>query len=127
MIKAYKNFWTNYTNFNGRASVSDYWWVVLCNVIISIVLSAFGFIVLLILHLLFDKYYVLVLYIVSILLALYSLATIIPNISLSVRRLHDINKSGFFYFFNFLPIAGPIIFLVCMCTRSIDKDNKYGK
>ncbi len=36
MFQAYKNYWINFTNFEGKSSRSDFWWVVLCNVLISL-------------------------------------------------------------------------------------------
>ena len=58
---------------------------------------------------------------------LYSLAVIVPGIALVVRRLHDINKSGWYYFMACIPLAGPIIFLIYMLTDSVNEGNQYGE
>ena len=56
---------------------------------------------------------------------IYLFAAFIPCISLQVRRLHDIGKSGWLLLLNFIPIIGPIVLLVWFC-RSSESDNQYG-
>ena len=51
---------------------------------------------------------------------------IIPNISVSVRRLHDIGKSGCFYFLNLIPLVGSIILFCYYITDSDPDSNEYG-
>ncbi len=115
MIEAYKKFWLNYTNFSGRSTRSDYWWVILCNFLIGFII---GFICGL---LQLDQT-------VSLAISsIYSLAALIPGIALVIRRLHDINKSGWYYFMALIPLAGPIIFLVYMLTDSVNENNQYGE
>ena len=58
--------------------------------------------------------------------SLYSLAVLVPSIALIVRRLHDINKSGWYYFMVLIPIAGPFIFLYYMVTDCVEPNN-YGE
>lgn len=62
----------------------------------------------------------------SVLSTIYSLATIVPGIAICVRRLHDINKSGWSYLLGLIPIAGTIILLVFFCTDSVNENNQYG-
>lgn len=108
MVEAYKKFLSNYANFNGRSSRSDYWYVILANFIIGIVLGLLG-----------DFG--------TILSSIYSIAIFIPGIALVVRRLHDINKSGWSYLFVLIPLVGWIILLVFLCTDSVNENNKYGE
>lgn len=54
------------------------------------------------------------------------LAFIVPSISVAVRRLHDIGKSGAWYFISFIPIIGGIWMLVLMCTEGDFNENMYG-
>jgi uncharacterized membrane protein YhaH (DUF805 family) len=62
----------------------------------------------------------------SIVLCIYGLATFIPNLAVAVRRLHDIGKSGWWYFILFIPCGiGAIWFLILMVTGS-DSENAYG-
>ena len=104
MFSAYKKFWTRYADFSGRSSRSDYWWVVLCNFLITLpfsLIALFGFLIPL-----FSEVYYARLYdyepdlsgamagaglavFIMFLLAIYWLATIVPNLAITVRRLRD--------------------------------------
>lgn len=114
IIDAYKRFLSNYANFNGRSTRSDYWYVFLANFLISFALGFIGGLIPDLAGL------------VSTLSSLYSLAVLVPGIALVVRRLHDINKSGWYYFMALIPIAGIIILLVYLCTDSVNENNRYG-
>ncbi|MBR2245944.1 MAG: DUF805 domain-containing protein, partial [Bacilli bacterium] len=92
MIEAYKKFWINYFNFKGRSSRSDYWWVVLVNTIIVLIISLFTFINSSVVQT-----------IIQTIATIFSIAIFIPEISISVRRLHDINKSGWYYLIGLVP------------------------
>jgi uncharacterized membrane protein YhaH (DUF805 family) len=50
-----------------------------------------------------------------------------PMISLQVRRLHDMNRRGWWIFLNFIPIIGSLIFLVWMCQRGDTGPNYFGE
>jgi len=101
----------NYAEFSGRARRKEYWMFVLFNCIFALVLSLIGLLT-------FGM-----LYILSI---LYGVAVFVPALAVAVRRLHDIGKSGWYYLIILIPVAGPIWFLVLMCTDSQPGDNKYG-
>lgn len=109
MIEAYKKFFSNYANFKGCSSRSDYWWVVLCNFLVGFII---GFVSGLtgVQEITYLSY-------------IYELAIIVPSIALIVRRLHDINKSGWYYFMILIPIAGPIIVLVYLLTDRVEPNN----
>lgn len=111
MINAYKDFWANFANFSGRTSRSGYWYVVLCNIIIGFVL---GFLAGMVDFL-------------SILSGLYSLASLIPGIAICIRRLHDIDKSGWFYLLGLIPVVGSIILIVLFCKAGNPEANQYGE
>lgn len=103
-VDAIKLFFSNYTNFSGRSRRSEYWYASLFNFLVSLVLSFIP---------------------IPYLSSIWSLAVLIPGISLCVRRLHDVGKSGWWYLFNFLPIAGQIVLLVKFCTDSTPA-NQWG-
>ncbi len=105
-FKAIALLFKNYFNFKGRASKSEYWWAFLFNTIASVFVYFLS-------------------YAVPPLGGLCSIALTIPQISLSVRRLHDIGKSGAFYFMGLIPFAGAIILLIQFFKNS-DGDNKWG-
>lgn len=120
MFSAYKKFWTRYADFSGRSSRSDYWWVVLCNFLITLpfsLIALFGFLIPL-----FSEVYYAGLYdyepdlsgamagaglavFIMFLLTIYWLATIVPYLAITVRRLRD---AGFHWAFIFLGV-GPTI------------------
>ena len=60
------------------------------------------------------------------LLAIYSLAVLVPSLAVSARRLHDTGRSGFLLFLLLIPIIGGIILIVFCVQDSQEGDNKYG-
>lgn len=99
----------NYVNFEGRANRPEYWYFVLFNIVISIPLAylsnAIG---------------------LKLIYTIYSLALIVPNIAVSVRRMHDINKSGWWVLISLIPLVGWIWFIVLAATKGTEGDNQYG-
>ncbi len=97
----------NYANFKGRARRQEYWMFTLFNFLIilgiSIVLGLIGYLV--------DAPGIISLYFI------YVLAVLVPTLAVIVRRLHDIGKSGWFYFIAFIPLIGTIWLLVLFCTE----------
>lgn len=60
------------------------------------------------------------------LMVIYSLAMLIPSLAVVVRRLHDLGKSGWFYFIGLIPIVGSIILLIWFFTEGQRGSNEYG-
>ena len=109
----YVNALKNYATFSGRARRKEYWMFFLFNLIFSAVAGILDMIIGL------DGMLGLT--------ALYSLATFIPRIAVSVRRLHDIGKTGWWYFIVLIPLIGSIWYLILMCTDSKYGTNTYGE
>lgn len=107
-------FFKNYFNFNGRSTRSEYWWIVLFIFLVNLVLGFLGGIM----GINDDRGN-------NVFSSLFTLACFVPNLSLTVRRLHDIGKSWLYFLFVLIPLAGPIILIVWMATRS-DFDNMWG-
>jgi uncharacterized membrane protein YhaH (DUF805 family) len=105
-----------YTDFSGRARRKEYWYFMLFNVIFLIVAT--------ILDNLFKTTFENLGY--GWFYLLYALAVLLPGIALVVRRLHDVGKSGWWYFIALIPLVGGIWLLVLMCTDSQPGDNQYG-
>ena len=103
--QAFKNLFT----FNGRASRSAYWWFALFLFIISIVLDIVGA----------AAGTKAISYLVDVVILVLSLA-------LQVRRLHDTNRSGFWWFIAIIPIVGSIVLLVFNCLPGTPGPNKFG-
>ncbi len=110
----------NYANFSGRARRAEYWNFVLVNFIIYIPLYAFS-----IGGILNESESVGFLGIG--LFGLFALAMFIPSLAVLVRRLHDLNKSGWYLLMYLIPIAGPIIILVWLFTDGNRFVNNYGE
>ena len=63
---------------------------------------------------------------VEIIFLMYELFIILPRISSTFRRLHDIGKSGLYFLIGFAPLVGPIILFYYLCLDSQREENKYG-
>ena len=107
----------NYAGFSGRARRTEYWMFTLISVLISIGLSIIDKVVF---GNIGDSDY-------GVIYLLYSLAVFIPGLAVMVRRLHDVGKSGWFFFIILIPIAGFIWLLVLLCTEGEGRTNEYGK
>lgn len=112
-VESYRLFWENYVNFNGRSRRSDYWNVFLWNIIINGVLGLLSLIP--VVGVAFSG-----------LAVLFSIASFLPMLALSVRRLQDTGKNGLFYLLNLVPIAGQIVLIVFYCHDSEPGNNQYG-
>ena len=118
MIKYYLNaMQNNYANFSGRARRSEYWYFLLCYYIITI------------LAVIIDNTFGLAMDMLGygLITVLVALVHIIPSLSLVVRRLHDVEKSGWFYLISLIPLVGFIWLIVLYCTEGTKGENKYGE
>ena len=77
-LTAVKMFFANYTNFSGRSTRAEYWWATLFCLLVGTVCGAFG-------------------RFGTILSGVASLAFLLPNIAITIRRLHDTGRSGWWY------------------------------
>lgn len=91
-IDSIKAGFKNYSNFNGRAVRSEYWWFMLFYVL-TLVLGS-----------MVDEYGIFVPLI----------ALMLPSIAVTVRRLHDLDKSGWFYLLNLVPLGSFYMFYLCL-------------
>lgn len=104
-----------YAVFQGRARRKEYWMFTLFNVLISIALAIIGAI----LGLAEEGG-------PNMLSTLYGLAVLLPGIAVSVRRLHDTERSGWWLFIGLIPIIGAIVLLIFMVQDSQPNANQYG-
>ena len=100
-----------YATFGGRARRAEFWYFSLTNIIIGIVLAIVGFII----H---DKGIILG--------SLYALAMTIPGTAVTVRRLHDTNRSGLWGLIWLVPFVGIIMLLIFMAREDQAGANQYG-
>lgn len=100
VLEACKMFWTRYVDFEGRSRRAEFWWSYLMVFLISTFL---GWTV------------------------IAPLACIIPMIAVSVRRLHDIGKSGWYYLVFLVPVVGTILMIIWGCQEGMVGRNQYGE
>ena len=115
-----KAVFENYANFSGRARRKEYWYFCLTLFILNMLMQVISAI-----SSVESSSSILVLGL-SIVLLLAYMCLIIPNISLSIRRLHDIGKSGWYLLIGFIPLVGGIILLVWFCREGETGPNKWG-
>lgn len=104
MMQAVGACFSKYVTFSGRARRAEYWWFTLFNVIVGLLLGALS----------------------EDLAGIYSLAVFLPSISVMVRRLHDIGRSGWWFWIGLIPVVGAIILLVWHATKGNIGPNIYG-
>lgn len=116
----YLNVLRNYAVFNGRARRAEYWMFTLFHIIFLVVAAVLDNV----LGLTFEVAGQSLPY--GYLYVAYSLAVIIPGLALMVRRLHDVGKSGWFFFIALIPFIGAIWLLVLACKDSQPGENEHG-
>lgn len=101
-----------YATFSGRASLSEYWFWFLFQLVVMGGIYAIAFAS--------KSMVILGLY------GLVALALLLPTLAVAVRRLHDIGKGGGWFFITLVPFIGSIWYLVLMCTGSQPFENRFG-
>lgn len=112
----YLKCWRQYADFSGRARRKEYWMFVLFNFIFALSAMIFDNI----LGLTIGELPYGVIYL------LYILAVFVPGLAVSVRRMHDIGKSGWMILIGLIPIIGSIWLLILCCFDSQPGENRYG-
>jgi uncharacterized membrane protein YhaH (DUF805 family) len=117
-MKWYLGAFKKYVDFRGRARRKEYWFFFLFNIIVSFALAFIdiamaggemgpqaG---------------------LGILSIIYALAAFLPGLAVSVRRLHDTNRTGVWILIGLVPLIGPIVLLVFFLMDSDPNENEYG-
>jgi uncharacterized membrane protein YhaH (DUF805 family) len=107
---AVKSGFENYVNFEDRASRSEFWWWTLFYIITYVAAIAIDI--------------TLSLGFLSVLISLTFLA---PSLAVGARRLHDINKSGWWQLIYFIPLLGMIVMLIFLVKKGNPEENRFGK
>lgn len=107
-FKAVQSGFQNYLEIKGRASRAAYWqwtgFVVACNLLALLLDNIMG----------------------STLKPIVLVGFLVPNITYLVRRLHDIDKSGWWTWIGFVPVLGWMVLLSFTLARGHAEDNRYG-
>lgn len=94
------SFWGDIINFNGKMSRHDFWSATIVMAAVNIILLAIcGYINSMLLWYIYDLFF------------------LIATLSASVRRLHDINKSGAYVLLNLIPLVGQVILLIMLLQK----------
>jgi len=102
----------HYVDFNGRALRSQYWWWTLFVIIISAIVNVIQTVI-------SDGGMIWLSIVVS-------LALFLPGLSVAIRRLHDTNRSGWWFLLIFIPIIGWIILFIWYVSPGTEGENNYG-
>ena len=105
-LEAIQEFYRRWSEFNGCSTRAAYWYVVLYCVIASVIFAIFGRVGMWLSY-------------------AFALVNIIPNIALSIRRMHDIGKSGWWILISLVPLIGWIWYIVLAVTPTKEFDNPY--
>jgi uncharacterized membrane protein YhaH (DUF805 family) len=111
--EAVRAFFSGYATFQGRANRPEYWYATLFLIIVGLTTGIVDV-------LLFGSQPI------SPVNTLFSLATVVPSISVTVRRLHDIDRTGWWFWLWLLPIVGWIVLMVFWCQRGTEGPNRFG-
>ena len=117
-----------YADFAGRSRRREYWMFVLFNYALAAVYGAVLGIVMLALYFA-DASETMMMSICYVLLVpyfLYSCYAMIPGLAVTVRRLHDLDKSGWYLLIGLIPLVGAILLLVWYCTEGTRGPNRFG-
>ena len=107
-----------YATFSGRARRKEYWWFALFTFLVTMMLAIGDYILV--------GSENMAVYGAGPLLGFGSLALILPSLAVTVRRLHDRDKSGWFILLGLLPIVGAIVLFVWYVSRGTAGDNRFG-
>jgi uncharacterized membrane protein YhaH (DUF805 family) len=99
-----------YTVFSGRARRAEFWMFTLINLIISLVLAGIDA----------------ALGLTNVFGGIYSLAVLLPSLGVSCRRLHDIDRSGWWLLIGLIPLIGWVILIIWYAKDGDPGDNRFG-
>jgi len=112
-VEAITAAFKGYVNFRDRACRSEYWWFMLFGLLGSLVIglaeSVMG-----------------INPEVGVFSTIFSLAILLPGLAVAVRRLHDIDRSGWWLLLWFVPLVGMIVLIVWACKPGTPGHNRFG-
>ena len=107
----YTDVLKKYAVFSGRARRQEFWMYHLFNALISLVLFAIALVVG---------------NAGTILLGLYGLAVLVPGLAVTWRRLHDTDRSGWWFLIDFIPYVGAVVLIVFLALDGTRGPNRFG-
>src|SRR6516225_10119957 len=97
----YIRMWQNYTNFGGRANRKEYWYAILIQLLIVIIIQAAA-------ALTQNLNVPLLQLLVSVISLIFVLASLLPTFAIAFRRLHDTGRSAWWLLISLIPLVGGI-------------------
>ncbi|WP_448586793.1 DUF805 domain-containing protein [Thermaurantiacus sp.] len=107
---AVRRVFGKYADFSGRAPRSEYWWWQLFTLLAAAALSVADT----------------ALFSVPFLGPVFSIGILLPSLAVSVRRLHDLDRSGWFLLIALIPLIGALVLLVWFVSRGTGGPNRFG-
>lgn len=109
--EAVSTVFSKYAVFNGRAGRPEFWWFALFNVIASLVVALidqaiFGY---------------------EVFSVVYALGVLVPGLAVAVRRLHDIDRSGWWILVGLIPLVGWIVLIYWYVSQGTPGANQFGE
>ncbi|ATS20582.1 membrane protein [Xanthomonas phaseoli pv. phaseoli] len=114
-----------YADFNGRSRRKEYWMFALMQCLVLFVFG--GLFAVAALALGNENGPGALAWLICAVMVIVCLALIVPGIAVTVRRLHDQDKSGWFYLISLVPYVGAFVLLVFMCVEGTPGPNQYGE
>lgn len=116
---------SKYCTFTGRASRSEFWWFALFNFLVAIAVEILT-VIIGVGTATSDSGIFLITGIPMVLMSIYNIVILLPSWGLFFRRLHDVGRSGWWWLIGLIPLVGPIVLLVFLCSPSQPFQNRYG-
>jgi uncharacterized membrane protein YhaH (DUF805 family) len=117
-LNAVKSYFVRWNDFKTRSSRSEYWWATLFSVLVSLALE--------LLNVAIASNPPALILTISILVLIFLIFMMIASLALAVRRLHDLDKSGWWYLLVFT-IIGIIPLTIWFCSKGTEGENRFGE
>ena len=101
-----------YATFSGRANRAEFWYFILANLLIYFALGIVSSV--------WPKF-------AGILLGIFAIGMVVPSLAVTIRRLHDTGRSGWFYLITLVPLVGGLILLYFLVQSGNEAANNYGE
>jgi uncharacterized membrane protein YhaH (DUF805 family) len=114
MVEAARHVLSNYATFSGRAGRAEFWWWILAIILAQIAAGLLD-------GLLFgsDEGG-------GPLAVILTLATIVPHLAVCVRRLHDLDRTGWWLLLTFIPVIGALVLIYFYVQSGTPGPNRFG-
>ena len=123
-VNYYSKAFRQYATFSGRARRTEFWMFTLVNLAVASVGGTLFLMSALLDYFVFDNPAVSI--VVWSVFAVFALVTLLPSLAVTVRRLHDTDRSGWFILLGFVPLVGEIILVVLLVMEGTRGPNRFG-